>query len=148
MRQPEALLVIARPARMKRVEGLERDDLARIRVDGVHRVDGEDLRTAQPARIRRDRVFVLGLIEQNGFGGLRKQVDYRRAPEPERLRGDADLEPFPAVSVLRLRDQKHQFGAILESRRPDLLEAGNIEEEQLLRERAELLQQPGSPEGS
>ena len=74
------------------IKGFERDDFVRLRVDAHHFVHREDFHRAAPADVRHERIFILALVQQNGFGGLLEQVDDRARSPGETSWRHAQLE--------------------------------------------------------
>ena len=125
------------------IERLETDHFLGLRIGADHFVDLEDLHGAAPAHVRHHRVFVARVIQQDGLGGLRKQVhDGRAVPGGTSWR----KRPAPASAAGRCartaRSARSPRRAVRRSRCADPFEPGEIEEEEFLREAEIFLQQP------
>src|SRR5262249_20384881 len=124
-------------------EGVERTELGRLaglptRADDG--VDGEDLVRPRRVHVGYDEVLVLGVVYPDGLREPGEDVDERRAAETEHGRLHRLVEARRASreeSDLHLVDRADLGGA------PD---AGEIDEEELLREGEVLLQQAVAPE--
>ena len=61
-------------------------------------------------------IFVSRLIDENGFGGLTKQINDWSATQAQRLRVHSDFEALVAAIMLKGSDQEKDFRLGFESR--------------------------------
>ena len=80
------------------------------------------------------------LVQQQGFGGLREQVDDGNTSQAECFGRNPGLQAVDAFIVSGIGKQEYQFRGALEALVPDCVQAGHIHEEKLAGQRKELLQ--------
>jgi hypothetical protein len=132
------------PIRVERLDAQRFRSAGRDADDVVHR---EHLRGATAPRIGHHLVLGAALCEKNRLRDLRKQIHDGRAPDAQRARRESRLDhtaPFPALELTNEEDDLRLFAV---ARRPHRVEHGEVEEEELRREREILLQQPVAEEG-
>ena len=143
---PERLLLVALRGVPERIERLILDHFLLLRFQAGHAVHREDFHGHGPPGIRNNRVFVLLLVEQDGFGRLREQVHHGSAAEAEGGRRDAGFQTLAAFLALEAREQEDQFHAAFESRPASLPQTGYVHEEELVHEGEIFLQEPVTDE--
>ena len=78
-------------------------------------------------------ILVPSLVQMNGFGGVGKKIDHRRAIQAESLGGNAQFEHLLTVGSLIRRNQEDHFGARSETGLGKLLQARELDEEEFFR---------------
>ena len=75
------------------------------------------------AAIRNDGVGVTCLVEEDGLGGLAKEIDDGSAAEAEGACVDAEFEDLLAVGAFEARKEEDDLGFAAEARLGERLEA-------------------------
>ena len=88
------------------------------------------------------------MAEQDGLGGLREQIDNRRASQAEGLGVHSEFERLAAVVAFERRNEKHDLGRVAEPGGANAIEPLQVEEEKFLREAEIFLQKAVADEGA
>src|SRR6202142_852361 len=116
------------------VHRLEYHRLSQPWIGCDHLFDAEDLHLPRMAAIGHNRVLVARLIQKNGFGRLRKQVNCRSASKTKCPLIDAQFKHLLPLWTLEARKQKHDLSFLAESGMRQRFEPIEIKEKILFRQ--------------
>src|SRR5580704_11078293 len=123
------------------IERFEFQDFVSFRIGGDDLFDRENLHGAAAARIGRDHIFGVSLIEANGLGSMREKIDGRRTTQAECFLGNVELESLLALAAFESRNQEDHLDTRTETRGAKLIETLQIDKEEFFWEMKILLKE-------